>query len=500
MFNRPFSTVLTRLAIVAAILATLLLMAPAASAATSKLKYAENGTDPVARFSATDEDGHPIVWTLNGDDKGDFAISKTGVLTFKKSPNFESPADKNLNNVYLVTVKASEASELKIEVTVTDVDEPGTVSLSQLQPQVGRSMSATLKDPDSGVEDERWQWAKGASATGPFVDIDKATSATRSPVAADVGMYLRATVVYQDGFGTGKTVSAVSENAVEEKTTANAAPSFAGLDSDDDTAGSQVERDVDEGVTGANVGRPITATDADNDVLLYSITAGGATSDGKGGDAGSKDLAGVKALFSIDTRSGQLKTKTKTLDSDDDGLVDTDNDSNAGSDDNNGESTYTLTVTATDPSGATGTATVTVTINDVNDDPKITAATTTTASANQPALTVVENDTTLAPADPTYTAMDDDAGDTDTTNTSATPPTVALEYSVEGADKGVFAISDAGALTFKSGTKVNYEDEERVLDNHRRHRQLHSRGERHAGRDGDGDERGGPRQGEAVRA
>ena len=62
---RMFNTVLARLGLVAAILATLLLLAPAASAATS-VSYAENGTDPVATFSATDQDGDAIVWSLGG--------------------------------------------------------------------------------------------------------------------------------------------------------------------------------------------------------------------------------------------------------------------------------------------------------------------------------------------------------------------------------------------------------------------------------------------------
>ena len=176
------------------------------------------------------QDGDAIEWTLAGDDGGKFEISDDGVLTFKDSPNFESPGDANKNNVYLVTVKASEASELELEITVEDVDEPGKVSLTQPQPQVGRSLVASLSDPDADVEDEKWRWARGSSADGPWTDIDKSTSASRSPVADDLGMYLQATVVYEDKFGTGKTVSMVSENAVEERTTANAAPSFKGLD------------------------------------------------------------------------------------------------------------------------------------------------------------------------------------------------------------------------------------------------------------------------------
>ena len=317
--------------------------------------------DPVATLSATDEDGDAIEWSLTGDDAGKFAISDDGVLTFKDSPNYEDPADANKNNVYLVTVNASETSDpLELEVTVTDEDEPGKVSLTQPQPQVGRGLVASLSDEDADVEDEKWQWARGDTADGPWMDIDKATSASRSPVADDLDMYLRATVVYEDKFDTGKTASAVTENSVEDRTRANAAPSFSSLD---ETTGDDAEtpnvivvtRHVDEGVKGANVGKPIAASDTDNDILLYTI-----------------DKAS-QADFTIDSRSGQLKTKVDSLNSDDDGYsgIDDDGDNTTGvSRDDDDEMMETVMVKATDPSGASATQSVTITINDVNDAPK----------------------------------------------------------------------------------------------------------------------------------
>ena len=105
MLNRSLNSVMARLGIVAAALALLMLVAPVAFAATS-MDYAENGTDPVATFTATDPDGDAIVWSLDGRDKDDFEIDG-GVLTFKKSPNYESPVsdaigDLAAKNVYVV--------------------------------------------------------------------------------------------------------------------------------------------------------------------------------------------------------------------------------------------------------------------------------------------------------------------------------------------------------------------------------------------------------------
>ena len=456
-----------------------------ASAAT-ELTYEENGTDPVATLSATDEDGDAIEWTLDGDDKGKFKISDDGVLEFKDSPNYESAGDKNENNVYLVKVKASEASELELEITVTDVDEDGKVTfddLGQRQPQVGRSLEAELSDPDADVEDERWQWARGETATGPWTDIDRATSASRSPVADDLDMYLRATVTYDDKFGADKTESAVTENAVEDRTRANAAPSFEGqdetgptVDDNDETDGTQdniiVNRDVDEGVKGANVGKPVTATDPDNDVLVYSIESVGYDTDLSDSTEPVAEASG-KFSFSIDSRSGQLKT-TKKLVSDNSGTT-------GATADTTGEHTYTVTVKATDPSGASEMQPVTVTVNDVNDAPKITAVTTGDGGQNRTALTVVENvdgtgggvdldanTETLVQA-PTFLATDADDGDVnandDTAAAETTPALVRLKYSIEGADEGAFRLSsttspdDTAGVTlfFKDDHKVNYE-------------------------------------------
>ena len=116
-------------------------------------EYAENGTGTVARFTADDPEGEPITWSVSGVDSADFSIEK-GVLRFKSAPDYEDPADSATNNMYEVTVQASDggadttATE-DVTIQVTNVDEPGTVTLSTLQPQVGVDIMATLDDPDN---------------------------------------------------------------------------------------------------------------------------------------------------------------------------------------------------------------------------------------------------------------------------------------------------------------------------------------------------------------
>ena len=93
----------------------------------TQVDYAENSTGTVATYSATGSGG-TISWSLeqNGD-YGDFSIDDaTGALTFASAPDYETPADANTDNVYQVTVQATEGGEVgELDVTITVTDLPG---------------------------------------------------------------------------------------------------------------------------------------------------------------------------------------------------------------------------------------------------------------------------------------------------------------------------------------------------------------------------------------
>ena len=98
----------------------------------ARVDYAENGTAAVATYKASGPDAASATWSLEGDDAGDFTISG-GMLTFRSSPDYENPADANTDNTYMVTVKADDGTYMDthgVTVTVTNVDEAGTVTLS----------------------------------------------------------------------------------------------------------------------------------------------------------------------------------------------------------------------------------------------------------------------------------------------------------------------------------------------------------------------------------
>ena len=371
------------------------------------VSYAENGTGPVATYTAVDPEGAEITsWTLGGDDAGDFMIDG-GVLTFMKSPDFEAAADDDTDNTYEVTVQATDESNKvgmhEVTVEVTNVDEPGTVTLSALRPQSQTAFNATLTDPDGDVTGETWQWAKSSSRSGSYSDIDKAIMSSYTPQDGDIGSYLRVTVTYTDPEGSDKSAMASSAYKVQAVRGANKAPVFP--DQDPDDPGDQsttATREVAENTeAGQAIGDPLVAEDEDGDILTYTLT---------GTDADS---------FSIDWATGQLMTK---------GALDFETDE-----------TLTVTVRVTDPAGVpqaqtadednSDEITVTINVTNVNEPPAVTG---------EAAVTFEEEAGSIATPLDTYTGTDPDAG--------APTPT----WSVAGDDGSKFDISTNGALTFKA--------------------------------------------------
>ena len=417
------------------------------------VRYAENGTEPVASFTAFDEAGHVIRWSVSGDDRGLFTIDD-GVLHFREPPNYEDPQSAVDNallssrNVYRVTVEAA-GGTLNVTVTVTDVDEAGAASIDRPQPQVGRPLSASLLDEDDMVEDERWQWARSVDGR-TWTNIERATEPQRRPAPGDEGRYLRATVTYSDKFGAGKTASAVSANPVEAKTLADSAPSFAGQDDDESTRYIDIVRSVPENTAvGMPIGEPVSALDPDEDILFYELLDTPDLEDGDG-----------RARFTIDSLTGQIRVG-KVLGADPGETEDENStapaltgapalpgDEDAGEEDN---SEYVLRVRASDPSTASATVNVIVRVTDVNEPPHF-------VNEDVPTLlSVVENvsppvirigHSTISINTDTYAVTDEDSAD----------PTTTYTYSVSGADGDDFDFDASGKLIFMAGHEPDFED------------------------------------------
>ena len=117
-------------------------------------------------------------------------LANSKMVAFKEKPDFEKPGDSNRDNIYKVTVQASDkvhTTSLSVTVKVTDADEDGKAGLSTQDAVVGSPITATLTDSDGDVDlrDQvarlRWMWEKTtptagttcAELTGPRVGRDR---------------------------------------------------------------------------------------------------------------------------------------------------------------------------------------------------------------------------------------------------------------------------------------------------------------------------------------
>ncbi len=100
------------------------------------LDYAiDENTTEITTFQAYDADGDIISYSISGTDADLLSIgSSSGVLSFIDPPDYENPQDNDLDNIYVLTVTASDgelAASLGIIVTINDVVE-GSGGLNML--------------------------------------------------------------------------------------------------------------------------------------------------------------------------------------------------------------------------------------------------------------------------------------------------------------------------------------------------------------------------------
>ena len=308
---------------------------PEFDSATATRTIAENTTTGVAigaPVTATDPDtGDTPAYTLGGTDANFFDIdASTGQLQIQAALDYE------VKNSYVVTVTASDGTltaTVDVTVTVTNIDEAGTVTLSTDRPPARAEITAALTDPDEGVSGAVWQWERSSDGNTDWAGIGTG-SPSYTPVDGDVGYHLRATASYTDGHGPGKTAQAASTQAVQAG--ANRPPEF-----DSATAAREVPENTE---AGENIGAPVTATDPDTgDTPAYTLS---------GADLDS---------FDIDSASGQIQTKSGVTY------------------DHESRSSYSVTVKADDNNGGTAAIDVTITVTNIDE------AGTVTLSTDQPA-------------------------------------------------------------------------------------------------------------------
>jgi VCBS repeat-containing protein len=351
--------------------------------------FAENGTGTVYTAAATDVDaGSTLTYSISGTDAALFNIdATTGAVTLKSPPNYEAPGDTGGNNVYDVTIGASDGTVTTtkdVTITVTNINEAPTITSGAAanfaENGSGTVYTAAATDPDAGTT--LTYSISGADAA--LFNIDAATgvvtfkSAPNFEAPADAG----GNNVYDVTIGVSDGALTTSKDVAISVTNVNEAPVI--------TSGATAS--FAENATGTVY--TVAATDPDaGAALTYSLT---------GTDA---------ARFNINATTGAITFRSRP--------------NYEAPTDAGGNNVYDVTVRASDGTNVT-TKDVAITVTNVNEAPRITSAAT---------ASFAENGTGTAY---TVVATDVDAGTT-------------LTYSLAGTDAARFNInSTTGVVTFKS--------------------------------------------------
>ena len=388
-------------------------------------------------------------WTLEGEDAGAFDHSgrfEPRYLQFKVAPDFENPTDMNRDNVYEVTLVATDTNPLgtgagigKVNVwlTVTNVEEAGKVVFTEGETAyLDEMLVAEVQDPDDkggdlgephqGVHIVSWQWSRSehkADPDDPFVDIPGATTNRYTAESSDRGYFLRSTATYTDPHSdeddpttdeddrindTGmppslRTVMATTENAVNVESGLESAPTFS------EAMNGRVTRYVaEDAVSTAPVGDPVEAS---GEGLVYTL--------------GGPD----KGHFAIDAATGQITVGEDTsFDYEDPDI----------------SNTYQVTVK------------VEVTNGDANQNAEVGVDIIVTEVDELPEITDADGEV-VPPVGVSYAEIKDDAPNTEAVATyvATDPEGASISWDLRGADVALFTIA-GGVLRFVN--PPDYED------------------------------------------
>ena len=370
-------------------------------ATTSAISVEENtpASTTIYDANASDADGATITYTISGDDAALFAIASTsGVLSFKQAPDYEDKQDANRDNVYELSLEASDgetSASVALQITVTDVNEApvlsANISWSKVEENYAQDIyQVSATDPD--YDTLTFAIIGGADANTLELTNTKygyirfiSPPNYEQPDDADQNSIYHYTVSVSDG------VHTVTEDFELEVYDINDAPSF---------ASSNAARLTAENNT--SFVYQLDISDEDQDPLNYSLS---------GADS---------AEFSLDFTTLELSFNSAP---DYEGPQDSDQDN-----------VYELSVTAADAEYSDSQA-ITISVSDLNDEaPQFT-------SASSLALDF----TSIVVGATIYTAAssDADAGD-------------SVTYGLSGADEQHFSFNtSSGALAFAQAPSLS---------------------------------------------
>ena len=198
-----------------------------ATATRSVNENAVAGTRLGAAITALDPDMDALTYSLAaGSDSDKFVVdSGTGQLEVAAGVVFDYETAQDFEFEAVVQVSDGKAADhtqdtaiddtITVTIDLVNVDEPGEVALSMMEPVVGESITATLSDDDGGVTGANWQWEKSQDGATNWETMNGAESDSYTPATGDEGMYLRAMVDYTDDEGAGKSAEGMTSDTVQ---------------------------------------------------------------------------------------------------------------------------------------------------------------------------------------------------------------------------------------------------------------------------------------------
>lgn len=382
--------------------------------ATAGITLAEN-TTTVTTVTSTDIDGGtPSYSIVGGVDAARFSInSSTGVLTFSTAPDYEAPADSGGNNVYDVTVQASDGAggtdTQALAITITPVNDNSPVVTSNgggvsASISIAENSTAvtTVTATDADLPAQTLTYSITGGADAALFVIDGSTGALsflaapnrEAPSDANGDSIYLVTVRASDGTLSDTQALSITVSDVDEFD--------ATAISDTNAAANSV---AENSAIGTTVGVTAFASDADatNNAITYSLDDN------------------ASGRFAIDGSTGVVTV--------------------AGAIDRETAASLDITVRATSADGSFSTQAFTIAVSDVNE-----FDTTAISDSNAAANAVNEN-----AANGTPVGISVSASDADATNN-------AITYSLDDNAGGRFAVDAAtGVVTVADGSLLDYE-------------------------------------------
>ena len=328
----------------------------------------------VLSVTIEDVENDVIGYSLSGNDSDKLSISSSGAISFKTNPDFESPSDTNSDNSYEITIEASDGTDTvsdDLVITILDVENEGNPIIEGLSSQSVNenesiAISFTVTDPQNDTITYSLTGVDKDLFTLTFDGLNASLTATgkdyESPEDSDTNNVYLISVNFSDDLNTTSQELEVSINNINDN---------------DPVITSANSFTVPENQLSVTT---LTASDADNDSLTFSIS---------GGDSSALEITDSGLLSLKNNPNFEIKNS------------------------------YTFTASVTDGLNNIST-TITINISDVNEPPVWN-------TSLQTSFAYPENSTSVETIDSPQDIADED-GD-------------SLSFSLSGTDASLFDIS-----------------------------------------------------------